>query len=124
MIGHNDVAFVIDAGGNTRTELSFDPGPGTASTESSFAAELTSVPSGCRSSHERDPPGCSRHRPYRGPRRDRGGLRAGRGLRHQSGVEPGPGAIPAALPAGYVLHQLRGGGPGHRGHGRPGGPAG
>ena len=43
MIGHNDVAFVIDAGGNTRTELSFDPGPGTASTESSFAAELTSA---------------------------------------------------------------------------------
>ena len=43
MIGHSDVAFVIDAGGNTRTELSFDPGPGTASTESSFAAELTSA---------------------------------------------------------------------------------
>ena len=43
MIGHNDVAFVIDAGGNTRTELSFDPGPGTASTESSFAAELTNA---------------------------------------------------------------------------------
>ena len=43
MIGHNDVAFAIDAGGYTRTELSFDPGPGTASSESSFAAELTSA---------------------------------------------------------------------------------
>jgi cytochrome oxidase Cu insertion factor (SCO1/SenC/PrrC family) len=43
MIAHSDVAFVIDGGGHTRTELDFDPGPGTASTESSFAAELTSA---------------------------------------------------------------------------------
>jgi cytochrome oxidase Cu insertion factor (SCO1/SenC/PrrC family) len=43
MIGHNDVAYVIDASGRTRTELNFDPGPGTASTRSSFAVELTNA---------------------------------------------------------------------------------
>ena len=43
MIAHSDVAYVIDAGGHTRTELDFDPGPGTASSESSFAGELTSA---------------------------------------------------------------------------------
>jgi len=43
MIGHNDVAYVIDASGRTRTELNFDPGPGTASTKSSFAVELTNA---------------------------------------------------------------------------------
>ncbi len=41
MIAHSDVAYVIDASGQTRTELDFDPGPGTATTESSFAAELS-----------------------------------------------------------------------------------
>jgi cytochrome oxidase Cu insertion factor (SCO1/SenC/PrrC family) len=41
MIAHSDVAYVIDANGYTRTELDFDPGPGTASSESSFAVELT-----------------------------------------------------------------------------------
>jgi cytochrome oxidase Cu insertion factor (SCO1/SenC/PrrC family) len=41
MIGHSDVAYVIDASGHTRTELNFDPGPGTASSQSSFAAELS-----------------------------------------------------------------------------------
>ncbi len=40
MIAHSDVAYVIDASGRTRTELDFDPGPGTASSVSSFAAEL------------------------------------------------------------------------------------
>jgi cytochrome oxidase Cu insertion factor (SCO1/SenC/PrrC family) len=43
MIAHSDVAYVIDASGHTRSELNFDPGPGTSSTESSFAAELTSA---------------------------------------------------------------------------------
>jgi cytochrome oxidase Cu insertion factor (SCO1/SenC/PrrC family) len=43
MIGHSDIAYVIDASGRTRTELDFDPGPGTASSESSFAAELSSA---------------------------------------------------------------------------------
>jgi cytochrome oxidase Cu insertion factor (SCO1/SenC/PrrC family) len=43
MIAHSDVAYVIDATGHTRSELNFDPGPGTSSTESSFAAELTSA---------------------------------------------------------------------------------
>jgi cytochrome oxidase Cu insertion factor (SCO1/SenC/PrrC family) len=43
MIAHSDVAFVIDRAGHTRTELDFDPGPGTATTVSSFAAELTSA---------------------------------------------------------------------------------
>jgi len=41
MIAHTDVAYVIDARGHTRTELDFDPGPGTASSESSFSVELT-----------------------------------------------------------------------------------
>jgi cytochrome oxidase Cu insertion factor (SCO1/SenC/PrrC family) len=41
MIAHSDVAYVIDASGHTRTELDFDPGPGTASSESSFSVELT-----------------------------------------------------------------------------------
>jgi cytochrome oxidase Cu insertion factor (SCO1/SenC/PrrC family) len=43
MIGHPDVAYVIDGTGRTRAELNFDPGPGTASTKSSFAAELVTV---------------------------------------------------------------------------------
>ncbi len=43
MIAHSDVAYVIDATGRTRTELDFDPGPGTASSESSFAGELSSA---------------------------------------------------------------------------------
>jgi cytochrome oxidase Cu insertion factor (SCO1/SenC/PrrC family) len=43
MIAHSDVAFVIDTSGHTRSELDFDPGPGTSSTESSFAAELTNA---------------------------------------------------------------------------------
>ena len=42
MIGHSDVAYVIDRSGRTRTELNFDPGPGTASTQASFAGELSS----------------------------------------------------------------------------------
>jgi cytochrome oxidase Cu insertion factor (SCO1/SenC/PrrC family) len=40
MVAHNDIAYVIDAAGHTRAELNFDPGPGTASSKSSFAAEL------------------------------------------------------------------------------------
>jgi cytochrome oxidase Cu insertion factor (SCO1/SenC/PrrC family) len=40
MIAHNDVAYVIDPTGHTRNELDFDPGPGTASSTSSFAVEL------------------------------------------------------------------------------------
>jgi cytochrome oxidase Cu insertion factor (SCO1/SenC/PrrC family) len=43
MILHNDVAYVIDASGRTRTELNLDPGPGTASTKSSFAVELATA---------------------------------------------------------------------------------
>jgi cytochrome oxidase Cu insertion factor (SCO1/SenC/PrrC family) len=37
---HPDVAYVIDAHGITRTELNMDPGPGTSSSQSSFAVEL------------------------------------------------------------------------------------
>jgi cytochrome oxidase Cu insertion factor (SCO1/SenC/PrrC family) len=40
MLAHNDIAFVIDQAGQLREELNFDPGPGTAATKSSFAAEL------------------------------------------------------------------------------------
>ena len=43
MIGHTGVAYVIDGRGHTRTEFDFDPGPGTASTESSFSVELSSA---------------------------------------------------------------------------------
>jgi cytochrome oxidase Cu insertion factor (SCO1/SenC/PrrC family) len=37
---HPDLAYVIDARGDARTELNLDPGPGTASSQSSFAVEL------------------------------------------------------------------------------------
>jgi cytochrome oxidase Cu insertion factor (SCO1/SenC/PrrC family) len=40
MVLHGDIAYVIDAAGRTRTELNFNPGPGTAASQSSFAAEL------------------------------------------------------------------------------------
>jgi cytochrome oxidase Cu insertion factor (SCO1/SenC/PrrC family) len=43
MLGHGDSAFVIDPTGWMREELNFDPGPGTAATESSFAAELAAA---------------------------------------------------------------------------------
>jgi cytochrome oxidase Cu insertion factor (SCO1/SenC/PrrC family) len=43
MIAHSDVAYVIDRAGHTRTELDFDPGPGTSSTQASFAAELAAA---------------------------------------------------------------------------------
>jgi cytochrome oxidase Cu insertion factor (SCO1/SenC/PrrC family) len=41
MIAHSDVAYVIDADGHARNELDFDPGPGTSSSVSSFAVELS-----------------------------------------------------------------------------------
>ena len=40
MLGHNDIAYVINPQGEMTEELDFDPGPGTAATESSFATEL------------------------------------------------------------------------------------
>jgi len=40
MSAHNDLAFVISATGRLRQELSDDPGPGTAATQSSFAGLL------------------------------------------------------------------------------------
>jgi cytochrome oxidase Cu insertion factor (SCO1/SenC/PrrC family) len=43
MIGHSDIAYVIDRAGRTRTELNFDPGPGTSSTQASFADELSAA---------------------------------------------------------------------------------
>ena len=43
MLGHSDIAFVIDTHGEIREELDMDPGPGTAATKSSFATELASV---------------------------------------------------------------------------------
>jgi cytochrome oxidase Cu insertion factor (SCO1/SenC/PrrC family) len=46
MVAHGDVAYVIDAAGRVRTELNFDPGPGTSATRSSFAAELASAADG------------------------------------------------------------------------------
>jgi cytochrome oxidase Cu insertion factor (SCO1/SenC/PrrC family) len=46
MLGHSDIAFVIDQSGYLRQELDFDPGPGTAATQSSFAAELADAATG------------------------------------------------------------------------------
>jgi cytochrome oxidase Cu insertion factor (SCO1/SenC/PrrC family) len=43
MIGHNDVAYVIDQTGHVRAELNTDPGPGTTATKSSFAVLLTNA---------------------------------------------------------------------------------
>ncbi len=43
MLGHTDIAFVIDTHGELREELDMDPGPGTAATKSSFATELASA---------------------------------------------------------------------------------
>jgi cytochrome oxidase Cu insertion factor (SCO1/SenC/PrrC family) len=40
MLGHTDIAFVIDTHGEIREELDMDPGPGTAATKASFATEL------------------------------------------------------------------------------------
>jgi cytochrome oxidase Cu insertion factor (SCO1/SenC/PrrC family) len=40
MIGHNDLAYVIDASGHIRQEVDFDPGPGNSATMSSFASLL------------------------------------------------------------------------------------
>jgi cytochrome oxidase Cu insertion factor (SCO1/SenC/PrrC family) len=49
MVEHGDVAYVIDPAGRVRTELNFDPGPGTSATRSSFAAELASAASSASS---------------------------------------------------------------------------
>jgi cytochrome oxidase Cu insertion factor (SCO1/SenC/PrrC family) len=46
MLGHNDIAFVIDQSGHLREELDFDPGPATTATQSSFAAELADAATG------------------------------------------------------------------------------
>lgn len=43
MIGHSEYAYVIGRDGRLRMELNVDPGPGTASTQSSFAGELASA---------------------------------------------------------------------------------
>ncbi|MGD0698803.1 MAG: SCO family protein [Trebonia sp.] len=40
MAAHNDIAFVISAGGTVQQEISDDPGPGTSATQSSFASLL------------------------------------------------------------------------------------
>ncbi len=43
MIGHPDIAYVIDQAGRVREELDTDPGPGTTATESSFAVLLANA---------------------------------------------------------------------------------
>ena len=45
MLGHSDIAFVVDQRGHLVQELNMDPGPGTAVTKSSFAAELAEAAS-------------------------------------------------------------------------------
>jgi cytochrome oxidase Cu insertion factor (SCO1/SenC/PrrC family) len=41
MLGHSDIAFVLDQSGSIRQELDLDPGPGTTATQSSFATKLS-----------------------------------------------------------------------------------
>ncbi len=43
MVAHSDIAFVIDRAGHIREELNADPGPGTASSASSFAVVLANA---------------------------------------------------------------------------------
>jgi cytochrome oxidase Cu insertion factor (SCO1/SenC/PrrC family) len=43
MILHNDIAYVIDGSGHTRAELNMNPGPGTSTTQSSFAVVLAAA---------------------------------------------------------------------------------
>ena len=43
MIGHPDLAYVIDRAGRVREELDTDPGPGTTATKSSFAVLLANA---------------------------------------------------------------------------------
>jgi cytochrome oxidase Cu insertion factor (SCO1/SenC/PrrC family) len=43
MIGHPDIAYVIDQAGRVRAELNTDPGPGTIATKSSFAVLLANA---------------------------------------------------------------------------------
>jgi len=43
MIGHPDIAYVIDQNGRVRAELDTDPGPGTTATKSSFAVLLANA---------------------------------------------------------------------------------
>ncbi|MCW2909342.1 MAG: AhpC/TSA family protein, partial [Actinomycetia bacterium] len=43
MIGHPDLAYVIDQAGRVRAELNTDPGPGTIATKSSFAVLLANA---------------------------------------------------------------------------------
>ena len=40
MVGHTEVAYVIDPSGRLRQEFADDPGPATSATQSSFAAML------------------------------------------------------------------------------------
>jgi cytochrome oxidase Cu insertion factor (SCO1/SenC/PrrC family) len=40
MLGHSDLAFVVDQSGELRETLDMDPGPGTSATQSSFATLL------------------------------------------------------------------------------------
>jgi len=40
MVGHTEVAYVIDPSGNVREEFEDDPGPGTSATQASYAAML------------------------------------------------------------------------------------
>ena len=43
MIGHQDLAYVIDQAGRVRAELNIDPGPGTTATKSSFSVLLANA---------------------------------------------------------------------------------
>ncbi len=43
MIGHSEIAYIIDRNGHVRAEINMDPGPGTTATQSSFAVLLANA---------------------------------------------------------------------------------
>ena len=99
MSAHNDLAVVIDRTGHIRDEVGADPGPGTASTESSFSVLLSQY---------------ARQALREQPRGDQagGGVPArgcppGRGLRAQAATETAPalGTVTAPLATSLVTSQ-------------------
>ena len=100
MIGHPDIAYVIDQAGQVRAELNTDPGPGTTATKSSFAVLLADA---ARQRAE------VRHEPPRPPDLPAAGRSApGRRLRQRGrpGHRPGP-PRQTAVPGHLAGHRHR-----------------
>ncbi len=113
MVDHSDLALVIDRTGHIRQEVGADPGPGTASTQSSFSVLLSQYArNGAGRAH--DPAGRRPRATERGP-----GL-PGRGLWIPD--RPGHHSQPAGADRAAVhLAGHRAGRLGGHGHGRAGG---